>query len=93
MNENEEARLERLRENSRRYYQNHKAELAEKRKTARRAKLDAMSEEERNALRAKNAEYQREYRAKHPERVAIWTARTYLRKLERYGMELDANGQ
>lgn len=90
---NEEARLERLRENSRRYYQNHKAELAEKRKTARRAKLDAMSEEERNALRAKNAEYQREYRAKNPQKVAIWTARTYLRKLERYGMELDANGQ
>ena len=93
MNEEREARLARLRENSRRYYKAHKGELSEKRKTARRAKLEAMSEEEREALRIKNAEYQKKYRRENPQKVAIWTARTYLRKLERYGMELEKNGR
>ena len=96
MNETEErreARLARLRENSRRYYEAHRQELAAKRKTARRAKLDSMSEEEREALRIKNAEYQRKYRRENPAKVAVWTARTYLRKLERYGMEIKENGR
>ena len=84
-----EKRLERLRANSRRYYETHKAELSTKRKTARRARLEAMSEEEREAIREKNRLYQAEYRRKHPEKVALWTARTWLRKLERYGEDLQ----
>lgn len=91
MNEAErEARLARLRENSRRYYEAHKQELAAKRKTARRAKLDAMSDEEREALREKNRIYQARYRKAHPEKVAVWTARTWLRKLEKAGQEKQA---
>ena len=89
----EEERLERLRENSRRYYQNHRTELAAKRKTARRAKLDAMSEEEREILREKNRLYQAAYRKANPEKVALWTAKTWLRKLEKCGRELADNGQ
>ena len=90
--EREEKRLERLRENSRRYYQLHKAELAEKRKTARRAKLEGMSEEEREALREKNRVYQAEYRRRNPQKVALWTARCWLRRLERLaGEELNAS--
>ena len=73
-----------MRENSKRYYEKHKAEIAEKRKAARRAKLDAMSEEERAELREKHRVYQAQYRRKNPEKVAVWTARTWLRKLEKY---------
>jgi len=80
-----ERQLERLRANSRRYYQNHKQELSERRKTARRAKLEAMSEEERAALREKNRLYQAEYRRRNPQKVAVWTARCWLRKLEKTG--------
>jgi hypothetical protein len=52
-----------------------------------------MSAEEREALRAKNAEYQRKYRRENPAKVAVWMARAYLRKLERYGMELKSDEQ
>ena len=89
--EEREKRLARLRENSHRYYEAHKKELSERRKTARRAKLDAMSEAEREALKEKNRIYQAQYRKAHPEKVAVWTARTWLRKLERYGQEKPAN--
>ena len=92
MNEAErEARLARLRENSRRYYEAHKQELAAKRKTARRAKLDAMSDEEREALKEKNRVYQADYRRRYPQKVAVWTAKTALRRLERYGQETVTN--
>lgn len=92
MNEaDREKRLERLRANSRRYYENHKEALAERRKTARRAKLDAMSEEEREALKEKNRVYQAAYRRRYPQKVAVWTARTALRRLERYGQETVTN--
>ena len=84
-------KLERLRANSRRYYENHKEELSEKRKTARRAKLEAMSPEEREALKEKNRVYQAEYRRRYPQKVAVWTARTALRRLERYGQETVTN--
>lgn len=85
--------LERLRANSRRYYQNHKQELSEKRKSARAAKLEAMTPEEREALRERNRIYQAAYRKANPEKVAVWTARTWLRKLEKCGKELADNGQ
>ena len=85
--------LERLRENSRRYYQNHKLELSEKRKSARAAKLEAMTPEEREILREKNRLYQAAYRKANPEKVALWTAKTWLRKLEKCGRELTDNGQ
>ena len=85
--------LERLRANSRRYYQNHKQELSEKRKSARAAKLEAMTPEEREALRERNRIYQAAYRKAHPEKIAVWTAKTWLRKLEKYGRELADNGQ
>ena len=55
--------------------------------------MEAMSAEEREALRAKNAEYQRKYRRENPAKVAVWMARAYLRKLERYGMELKSDEQ
>lgn len=86
-----EKRLERLRANSRRYYQNHKEELSERRKTARRAKLEAMSPEEREALKEKNRVYQADYRRRYPQKVAVWTAKTALRRLERYGQETVTN--
>ena len=85
MDQEREKQLERLRANSRRYYQNHKQELSERRKTARRARLETMSEEERAALRERNRIYQAKYRAEHPEKVAVWTARCWLRKLEKTG--------
>lgn len=90
-NEDREKRLERLRQNSRRYYARHKEELAAKRKKARRAKLEAMTPEEREAIREKNRVYQAEYRRRNPQKVAVWTARTWLRKLERYGQETAKN--
>lgn len=83
--------LERLRANSRRYYQNHKRELSIKRKTARQAKLEAMTPAEREALREKNRIYQSQYRKAHPEKVALWTAKTWLRKLEKAGEEKLVN--
>ncbi len=89
--EERKKRLERLRANSRRYYEAHKKELSEKRKTARAAKLAGMSEEEREALKARNREYQKAYRKAHPDKVAIWTARTWLRKLEKAGQETQIN--
>ena len=89
----EEERLERLRENSRRYYRNHKLELSEKRKSARAAKLEAMTPEEREILREKNRLYQAAYRKANPQKVALWTAKTWLRKLEKCGKELADNGQ
>ena len=85
--------LERLRANSRRYYQNHKQELSEKRKSARAAKLEAMTPEEREILREKNRLYQAAYRKANPQKVAVWTAKTWLRKLEKCGRELTDNGQ
>lgn len=85
--------LERLRANSRRYYQNHKQELSEKRKSARAAKLEAMTPEEREILREKNRLYQAAYRKANPQKVALWTAKTWLRKLEKCGRELTDNGQ
>lgn len=89
--EKREQHLERLRANSRRYYERHKEELSARRKTARAAKLAGMSEEEREALKARNREYQKAYRKAHPEKVAVWTARTWLRKLERCGEEKQNN--
>ena len=91
MDEKRERRLAQLRANNRRYYEAHKQELSEKRKTARQAKLAAMSPEEREAYNARNREYQRKYRQEHPDRVAIWTARTWLRKLEKTGQEIIKN--
>ena len=85
--------LERLRANSRRYYQNHKQELSKKRKSARAAKLEAMTPEEREALRERNRIYQAAYRKANPQKVAVWTAKTWLRKLEKCGKELADNGQ
>ena len=77
-----EKRLAQLRENSRRYYAIHKEEIAEKAKQRRRAKMDAMTPEERVEYNRKQAEYQRAYRAKNPAKVAIWSARTWQRKVE-----------
>lgn len=83
MNElDREKRLAKLRENSKRYYAVHKEEIAEKRKQARRAKLDAMTEDERKEYNRKQADYQREYRKTHPAQVAIWAQRTWQRKVE-----------
>ena len=39
-----------------------------------------MSEEEREAIREKNRIYQTQYRKAHPDKVAIWSARTWQRK-------------
>ena len=92
MNETDcEARLARLRANSRRYYEAHKEELAAKRRTARYAKLEAMSEEEREALRERNRVYQAQYRRANPQKVAVWAARCALRRLETYGQENRPN--
>jgi len=83
MNElDREKRLTKLRENSRRYYEAHKEEIAEKRKKARREKLDAMTPEERKEYNRKLSEYQKEYKKAHPVQVAIWTQRTWQRKVE-----------
>ena len=77
-----EKRLAQLRENSKRYYEAHKEEIAEKARERRRAKLAAMTPEERTEYNRTNAEYQRAYRAKNPAKVAIWSARTWQRKVE-----------
>jgi len=79
-----EKRLARLRENSRRYYEAHREEIAERRKEARKVKLQGMTGEEFEAYRKKNAEYQKQYRAAHPEKVAEWNARTWAHQLEKY---------
>lgn len=79
-----------MRENSKRYYAEHKAEIAEKRKQTRRDKLDAMTEEERKEYNQKQANYQREYRKTHPVQVAIWAQRTWERKLERLTGDAEA---
>lgn len=83
MNElDREKRLAKLRENSKRYYAAHKEEIAEKRKKARREKLDAMTPEERKEYNRKLSEYQKEYKKAHPVQVAIWAQRTWQRKVE-----------
>lgn len=79
-----------MRECSKRYYAEHKAEIAEKRKQARRAKLDAMTEEERKEYNRKQAEYQKKYRQENPLNVAIWAQRTWERKLERLAGDAEA---
>ena len=79
-----EKRLARLRENSRRYYEAHREEIAERRKEARKAKLQGMTGEEFEAYRKKSADYQRQYRAAHPDKVAEWNAKTWARQLEKY---------
>ena len=78
-------------EYNKRYYQAHKLELSEKRKAARLAKLAGMSEEEKEELRERARIYQKEYRKLHPEKVAIWTTRTGLRKLEKCRQETATN--
>lgn len=80
MNETDRQRY--TREYNRRYYEAHKLELAEKRKTARAAKLAAMSVEELAEYRRKCAAYQKQYRDAHPDKIAIWTARTWQRRAE-----------
>lgn len=78
-----EKELARQREKSRRYYAAHREELSEKRKAARRAKLDAMNEEELASMRKKQAEYMRTYRKRNPEKRAVIEARYWLNKIQR----------
>ena len=80
--EKREKRLAKLRENSKRYYEAHKEEIAEKAKQRRRAKLDAMTPEERTEYNKKQADYQRAYRAENKSKVAVWALRTWQRKVE-----------
>ena len=82
-------RLAKLREYSKRYYAEHKEEIAEKSKQRRREKLDAMTAEERLEYNRKQAEYQKKYRKENPVKVAIWTQRTWERKLEELKREND----
>lgn len=84
-----EKELARLREKSRRYYAAHREELSEKKKAARRARLDAMTEEELQAMREKQAAYMREYRKKNPKKRAIIEARYWLNKVQ----EAELNDQ
>jgi len=90
---NEQAREERLakmRAYNKAYYQAHKKELSEKAKEKRREKLAAMTPEERADYNRKNAEYQYRYRREHPSQVAIWSARTWQRKVEQILSEQEA---
>lgn len=84
-----ERELARLREKSRRYYAAHREELSEKKKAARRARLDAMTEEELQAMREKQAEYMRRYRQQNPKKRAIIEARYWLNKVK----EAESNDQ
>jgi hypothetical protein len=79
-----------MRENSKRYYAEHKEEIAEKSKQRRRAKLDAMTAEERAEYNRKQSEYQNAYRKAHPLQAALYAKRTWERKLERLMGDAEA---